>query len=52
MPEWWSDLPIWLRYGVALGILGVATGLWFAGIFAPWVWGFGAAMLFAAMAFD
>lgn len=25
--DWFTDLPVWMRYGAALGLLGVAFGL-------------------------
>jgi len=46
--EWWSDLPAWLRYSVAVGFLLLSTILWFAGTFWPWGWAVGVALLMFA----
>lgn len=44
--EWWSDLPVWLRYGVAVVFLLVSTGLYFlADLFWPWGWVVGVILL-------
>lgn len=37
--EWWSDLPWWLRYGVAAVFLLISTGLYFFGDILWWVVG-------------
>lgn len=37
MFSWWSELPAWLRYGVALLLLGISTVLYFSGVI--WIWG-------------
>ena len=49
MLDWWIDLPSWLKYGVALLVLSVAAGAWFAGYFWPGGWGVGGVLLCAAM---
>jgi len=41
--HWWSDQSPWLRYGVALALIGVSTGLYFAGRL--WIWGWMAGVL-------
>lgn len=46
--EWWGGQSAWLRYGVALVLLGISTGLWFAGRFWPWGWGLGLVLLLFA----
>lgn len=48
MFEWWLDLPPVLRYGVALLLIAISTGLWFCGRFWPWGWAVGTALLFFA----
>jgi hypothetical protein len=47
--EWWSELPAWLRYGVAILFIGISTALYFfADRFWPWGWGIGLALLIFA----
>jgi hypothetical protein len=48
MFSWWSELPSPLRYAVAILLLLISTGLWFAGRFWPWGWGAGTVLLFFA----
>lgn len=49
MIGWWSDQSPWLRYGVALLLMGISTALFFlADRFWPWGWGFGAVLLLFA----
>lgn len=43
--EWWTDLPAWLRFGVALALLALSTVLWFTGRFWPWGWAAGGVLL-------
>ena len=52
MLDWWIDLPSWLKYGVALLILGATTIIWFAGYVWPWGWAVGGVLLLAAMFID
>lgn len=42
MIEWWTDLPWQLRMGVARLLIGISTGLWFAGYLWMWGWMVGA----------
>ena len=45
MFDWWTDLPWWLRYGVAVTFLLISTVLYFAGWFWPWGWAVGIVLL-------
>lgn len=46
---WWGGLPPWLRYGVALLLLAISTGLYFfANRIWPWGWVAGVVLLLAA----
>ncbi|MEX2215070.1 MAG: hypothetical protein WD768_13125 [Phycisphaeraceae bacterium] len=46
MFQWWLDLPWWLRYGVALGLLLISTLLFFfANTVWPWGWVAGGVLL-------
>lgn len=50
--DWFTDLPVWARYGAALAVLGLAFGLQMAtNTIYVWIYGFGFAMLLAAMIF-
>ncbi len=49
MIDWFTGLPWWLRYGVAILLLLISTGLYFfANRFWPWGWGVGGVMLLFA----
>jgi len=48
MIDWWTGLPSWLRYGVALSLLAASTVLYFRGTWWPWGWGMGTVLLFFA----
>lgn len=52
MFEWFADLPRLAKVGVALLVLGVSAGAWFAGYFWPWGWGVGGVLLIAAFMID
>lgn len=45
MFDWWYELPVWLRAGVAVLLLLISTVLWFAGWIWPWGWAAGAILL-------
>lgn len=45
---WWGNLHPILRYGVAILLLAISTGLYFAGTIWPWGWVVGAIMLLLA----
>lgn len=45
---WWSALPWWARYGVALLILGLSGLALLNGRLIIWGWGLGVAFLFFA----
>lgn len=48
--DWFTDLPVWMRYGAALGLLGVALGLQIAtNTIYVWLYGVGFALLCAAL---
>jgi hypothetical protein len=50
--DWFTDLPVWLRYVAALGVLGAAAGLQLmTNTINVWVYGVGFALLLAAMLF-
>jgi hypothetical protein len=49
MFEWYAGLPVWLKYGVALLILGASAVLFTNGLFWAWGWGVGLVLLLAAV---
>ena len=46
--DWYIGLPVWLKYGVAVLLLGISTAMYFGGWFWPWGWGVGGVMLIFA----
>ncbi|MBX3389477.1 MAG: hypothetical protein KF691_08485 [Phycisphaeraceae bacterium] len=46
--DWWASLPLWVRYGVAIIILGISALALLNGRLILWGWGLGVAFLFLA----
>ena len=47
--RWYAGLTRWMKYGVALVVLGLSGGASAVGAFWPWGWGAGIVLLLAAM---
>ncbi|HWB19519.1 MAG TPA: hypothetical protein VG711_04395 [Phycisphaerales bacterium] len=50
--SFWGDLNPWVQYGIALGLIGISTALYFSGILWFWGWAAGGVLLLFSGASD